>query len=144
MSQITLTVNGRAFTTTMGSAQDLLNEAFRRLLVNACYWAVGLERRIPSRADVRLVTLVGPPGIGKTRLSIEAAQGLVDYFERGVRFVSLAPIRDPGLVASAIAQTVGVREAGTFSPTAGTGKLGFTSKTATAWILAPAGCAASQ
>jgi len=45
----------RVFTTTMGSAQDLLNEAFRRLLVNACYWAVGLERRIPSGADVRLV-----------------------------------------------------------------------------------------
>src|SRR5436190_17620138 len=69
-------------------------------------------RRQLLREEVRLLTLVGPPGIGKTRLSIEAAQGLVDYFERGVRFVSLAPIRDPGLVASAIAQTVGVREAG--------------------------------
>src|SRR5439155_14148836 len=69
-------------------------------------------RRQLLREEVRLLTLVGPPGIGKTRLSIEAAQGLVDYFERGVRFVSLAPIRDPGLVASAIAQSVGVGEAG--------------------------------
>jgi hypothetical protein len=39
----------------MGSAQDLLNDGFRRLLVNACYWAAGLERRIPAHADVRLV-----------------------------------------------------------------------------------------
>ncbi|HYW46749.1 MAG TPA: ThuA domain-containing protein [Bryobacteraceae bacterium] len=44
----------RTFTTTMGSAQDLLNEAFRRLLVNACYWALGMESRIPARADVEL------------------------------------------------------------------------------------------
>ena len=46
---------GRIFTTTMGSAEDLLNEGFRRLLVNACYWAAGLEKRIPPRADVALV-----------------------------------------------------------------------------------------
>jgi type 1 glutamine amidotransferase len=46
---------GRIFTTTMGSAQDLLNEAFRRLLVNACYWAAGIESRINPRSDVHLV-----------------------------------------------------------------------------------------
>jgi type 1 glutamine amidotransferase len=46
---------GRIFTTTMGSAQDLLNEAFRRLLVNATYWALAMEARIPARADVALV-----------------------------------------------------------------------------------------
>ncbi len=45
----------RVFTTTMGSAQDLLNEAFRRLLVNACYWAVGMEERISERSSVELV-----------------------------------------------------------------------------------------
>jgi len=45
----------RVFTTTMGSAQDLENEGLRRLLVNAAYWAVGLENRIPAKADVDLV-----------------------------------------------------------------------------------------
>ncbi|MBS1859199.1 MAG: ThuA domain-containing protein [Acidobacteria bacterium] len=44
---------GRVFTTTMGSAQDLLNEPFRRLLVNACYWALGMP--VPAKADVRMV-----------------------------------------------------------------------------------------
>jgi hypothetical protein len=45
----------RVFTTTMGSSQDLLSEGFRRLLVNACYWAVGLEDKIPTRSEVGLV-----------------------------------------------------------------------------------------
>jgi len=45
----------RVFTTTMGASQDLLSEGFRRLLVNACYWSLGMEDRIPARADVELV-----------------------------------------------------------------------------------------
>ena len=43
---------GRAFDTTMGSAVDLENEAFRRLMVNACYWAAGMEDKIPAKSDV--------------------------------------------------------------------------------------------
>ena len=50
----------RVFTTTMGSAQDLLNEGFRRLLVNACYWAVGMEGRIAERSSVELVGAYEP------------------------------------------------------------------------------------
>ena len=46
---------GRVFTTTMGAAQDLENEGLRRLIVNACFWAVGLEARIPRKTDVDLV-----------------------------------------------------------------------------------------
>ncbi len=46
---------GRVFTTTMGSGIDLLNEGLRRLLVNASYWCVGLEDKIPARANVDLV-----------------------------------------------------------------------------------------
>jgi type 1 glutamine amidotransferase len=46
---------GKVFTTTMGSSQDLTNEAFRRLLVNAVYWATGLERRITKKAEVGIV-----------------------------------------------------------------------------------------
>jgi len=45
----------RVFTTTMGASQDLLNEGVRRMIVNACYWALGMEARIPARSDVDLV-----------------------------------------------------------------------------------------
>jgi len=48
-------VRGRVFTTTMGAAQDLENESLRRLIVNACFWAVGLENEIPARTNVELV-----------------------------------------------------------------------------------------
>jgi type 1 glutamine amidotransferase len=51
---------GRIFTTTMGSAQDLLNESLRRLLVNACYWAIGMEKRITERSSVELVGAYEP------------------------------------------------------------------------------------
>ena len=46
---------GRVFTTTMGASQDLLSEGLRRLLVNACYWAVGLEEKIGPKSTVDLV-----------------------------------------------------------------------------------------
>jgi type 1 glutamine amidotransferase len=45
----------RVFTTTMGSAQDMESEGYRRLLVNACYWAVGLEGKIAAKSKVDLV-----------------------------------------------------------------------------------------
>jgi len=45
----------RVFTTTMGCSQDLLNEGFRRLLVNACYWVLNMEDSIPARSNVELV-----------------------------------------------------------------------------------------
>lgn len=45
----------RVFTSTMGSSQDLENEGFRRLLVNAVYWALGMEKRIPAKATVDIV-----------------------------------------------------------------------------------------
>lgn len=46
---------GRVFTTTMGSAQDLSNEGFRRMLVNACYWALGREKSIKRKSKVGIV-----------------------------------------------------------------------------------------
>ena len=45
----------RVFTTTMGASQDLLSEGTRRMLVNACYWAVGMEGKIPDKSDVTIV-----------------------------------------------------------------------------------------
>ena len=64
------------------------------------------------RGDTRLLTLVGPPGIGKTRLAVQAASELRDAFADGVYFVALAAIRHPTLVPGAIALALGVQESG--------------------------------
>ncbi len=58
----------------------------------------------------RIVTLTGPGGTGKTRLSLEVADAAASAFEGGSSFVPLAAIRDPDLVVPAIATAVGVRE----------------------------------
>ncbi len=58
---------GRVFTTTMGAATDLESEGLRRLLVNAAYWCVGLEDRIPEKADVGLVGEYRPLPFGFRR-----------------------------------------------------------------------------
>ena len=62
-------------------------------------------------ARVRQLTLTGPGGTGKTRLAIQVAEELVDHFD-GVGFVNLAPLTDSGLVASAVAHALGIRESG--------------------------------
>jgi hypothetical protein len=54
----------RIFTTTMGHAGDLKDENFRRVLVNACYWALGLEDRIPAKSDVTIIGEYNPNNIG--------------------------------------------------------------------------------
>jgi predicted ATPase/class 3 adenylate cyclase len=66
-----------------------------------------------ERDTVRLVTLTGPGGTGKTRLALQLAAELIEQFPSGVFFVSLAPISDPDLLIPAIAQTLGVREQST-------------------------------
>src|SRR5262249_1861818 len=45
----------RIFNTTMGASQDLEAEGTRRMLVNACFWAVGLEAKIPDKSNVEIV-----------------------------------------------------------------------------------------
>jgi predicted ATPase len=83
---------------------------------------VGREKEVAAakelllRQDVRLVTVTGPGGIGKTRLAVEVASGLVERFPGGAHFVPLASLSDPGLIASVIVQTLGIREAGGQSP----------------------------
>ncbi len=62
------------------------------------------------RNDLRLLTLTGTGGTGKTRLALQVAAELIDEFEDGVFFVALSPISDPELVASAVAGALGVGE----------------------------------
>lgn len=54
----------RVFATTMGASQDLLSEGLRRLIVNGCYWALGMEDRIPPRSNVDLVGDYAPTAFG--------------------------------------------------------------------------------
>ncbi|MEO5735756.1 MAG: hypothetical protein ABIN96_05515 [Rubrivivax sp.] len=76
---------------------------------------VGRERELAEvkalMAQTRLVTLLGMGGLGKTRLSLQAAAEVMPEFPDGVWFLDLAPIRDPALVVDEAAQALGVREA---------------------------------
>jgi predicted ATPase len=79
---------------------------------------VGRDQEAGAAADLvlgegaRLITLTGPGGVGKSRLALEVAGRLSPSFADGVRFVDLAPVRSPDLVAAAIAAGLGLRTTG--------------------------------
>jgi non-specific serine/threonine protein kinase len=67
-----------------------------------------MSQSLLLRGNVRLVTITGPPGVGKTRFAMELASTVASEFDDGLVFVDLAPVRDPGLVLDAIARALDV------------------------------------
>lgn len=66
--------------------------------------------------DVRLLTLTGAGGTGKTRLALQVAADLLDHFEDGVCFVACSALRDPGLLASTMGAALGLKDAAGVAP----------------------------
>jgi predicted ATPase/tRNA A-37 threonylcarbamoyl transferase component Bud32 len=106
------TIGGGRATVLAEGASDRARAADN--LPNAVTRFVGRERQIGEvrgwLGKARLVTLVGPGGIGKTRLALEVASRVLGEYEDGVWFVELAALADPALVTRTVAAAIGARD----------------------------------
>jgi predicted ATPase/DNA-binding SARP family transcriptional activator len=75
-------------------------------------WELTVVRDLLLREDMRLLTLTGAPGTGKTRLGLQLATDLRDQFSDSAYFVALAPITDPDFVPLAIGHALGLQDGG--------------------------------
>jgi predicted ATPase/transcriptional regulator with XRE-family HTH domain/Tfp pilus assembly protein PilF len=77
---------------------------------------IGRDHELQSAVDhllnprIRLLSMIGPPGVGKTRLAVQVASHLADEFEDGVFFIDLASVVDPDLLSAAMAAALGLAE----------------------------------
>lgn len=105
-----LTLDWRAHRTTPSNLPTPLTSLINRVR------DIDTVTEILMRKNVRLLTLIGPPGIGKTRLCLQVAENVLAHFSAGVWFVDLASVSDASLVLPVIAHTLGSAESGEVSP----------------------------
>ena len=84
-------------------------------LIGRTHDITAVRKRLLSDG-ARLITLLGPPGVGKTRLALAVAEDVLEQFEHGAFFVRLGPVSDPTLVAATIAQALGMEMSGPNPP----------------------------
>ena len=109
---------------------------------------IGREAEVAAVQELllsnRVVTVTGPGGSGKTRLALSVARGVIDRFPHGVCFVDLASVRDPDLLAPAIATTVGVRESPERPPPRHSGATSGTGARCSCWTTSNSCCPARR